>query len=127
MDKPANGPITDYGPFIRNAQPIGGGLFLVEAQRGTKGRGKMWYQTVIAPDPRYGKPKAYQPGKTHDHRWQEVGEVKLAVGKYQVAGTMKARVYGIFADDLRRYVEGYFPNELEAVQFMVANATRLFA
>lgn len=126
MDKPADGPLTKHGPYIRNAQPIGRGLFLVEAQRGTQAKGKVWYPLVLAPNPCFGKPR--YPGSTaiDDRQLQEVAEVKVAQGKYQIPGTMKAIVYGTHADEKRRFIEGYFPDEVEAVQFIVRNATEMF-
>lgn len=118
MNIPADGPLNpNYGPYVRGAQPIGKGFFLVDHQRGVKGKGKVWRPAIIRENPRYVP-------DSHDYRtcnaWQLVAEVNPQLGKYVVDGYVKATVWWDGpTDQKRRGIEGYFPDEAEGVQFIV--------
>lgn len=110
MDKPNDGPLGRYGPYIRGAQPIGKGFFLVDHQRGQKGSGKVWRPGIVRRNPRY------TPGS---NEWSLVAEVNPQLGKYVVPGYVKATVWWDDDQKRRHGIEGYFPEEAIGVRFIV--------
>jgi hypothetical protein len=121
MIVPKDGPLYSRGPYIRNAQPIGHGLFLVEGQKGRLGKGRVWSPTVVLPNPEAGT--VHYAGSVHEwteptHR--ECGYVKPATSQYR-KGLFKAYLWSRHAT-AHLSIEGYFATEHDAVQFMIRTA-----
>ena len=124
MTAPNDGPVDDrWGPYIRNAQPIGDGVFLVEWQRGTKGTGKTWYMGVVHRHPQGGQPRDPKYPSYINPLWDFFGHAKLGQSSYR--GDWKVNMW---ADEpntkigQRRWLEAYFNDSMTAIQFMVRNA-----
>lgn len=113
-----------HGPFIRNAQPIGGDVFLVEWQRGAKGKGKTWYMGLVRRHPQAGQvchPQYPAMGTYGD--WDFFGHAKLGQSAYR--GDWKVNMWAEEPGSTtgqRRWLEAYFNDSMTAIQFMVRNA-----
>jgi len=121
MDKPKDGPLHRNGPFIRNAQAVGDGIFLCDAQRGTKGRGKVWTPTLLRPNPDAGV--VSYPGMPYEQTQPnqlEMAYVKPATSQYR-KGQFKAHLW-CYVGGAYRSVTAYFESEALAVQFALRNA-----
>jgi hypothetical protein len=125
MNTPPDGPLG-RNLFIRNAQPIGNGVFLAEGQTGRTGKGKVWRMCLVRAHPEAGTPP--YPNGTPYPDWQEFGIVKPAQSSWRKSqGQWGARLYGYFpGSDNHRWVESFFESEARAVQFLVLNATEFF-
>lgn len=102
MNKPIDGPLTKYGPYLRNAQEIAPGLFMCESQRGTKGKGKVWTPIIFRAE-----------SKTF------CATVTPQRGKYATPGYVKASVW--WSDDLNRRhsIDAYLPTEQLGIAFIL--------
>lgn len=120
MTMPPEGPLNErWGPYIRNIQPIDGTpLFIADACRGVKGKGRIWYPVIVAPNPLAGLPTHYNyPPHVHSD-WKEIGCVKAAIG-YR-AGLLKVTLYGRQDPVSKNWcrVEAFLP-DVEAVHFLI--------
>jgi hypothetical protein len=126
MKQPTEGPLHErWGPYVRNIQPVEGtDLFIAEATRGTKGKGRIWWPVLIRRHPEAGQP-VHQGSNSINPDWQTVGAVKPATG-YR-AGLYKACLYN--RKDANQtawcYMEAFLP-EPEAVPFLIHAAKEFF-
>jgi len=125
VTQPTEGPIHErWGPYIRNIQPIDGTpLFIADACRGVKGKGRIWYPLILAPNPNAGKP-SWINGPPQGE-WLKIGCVKEATGCRQ--GLLKASLYGRKdpVSDTWCRVEAFLPDS-EAVHFLIYAAKKFW-
>lgn len=116
MTAPPEGPLFGrWGPYIRNPQPLGNGLFLCEGQKSLRGTGRVWRPTLVRPHPQAGQPKTTMVVPD----WQQVGYVQAA------RGYRKGQWHTVlYRSSL--YIEGFFPTQERALRFLLHNAATTF-
>jgi hypothetical protein len=122
MKTPTEGPLyARYGPYVRNIQPVTDSMFIAEACRGTKGRGRVWFPILIVPDPEAGTPRGGAGSLRGD--WMEGGYVKAATGYSN--GLFKTVLW---KNHDNRYLNSvtYLPSDGEAVSFMIHAGKEFF-
>lgn len=114
-----SGPLEGQRLFVRNVQPHPdrNDMWIVEAQGGEKGKGKVWRPTIVVRNPLYD-PKN-QSWDTR-HEFVDCAEVKPCLKSHR-RGQFEARIWW---HPGHRWVEGYFPTEQEAIAFMIHTAGR---
>lgn len=113
------GPLKGQNLFIRNVQPHPDrdDIWIVEAQRGEKGKGKVWTPTLIARNPRYD-PKAQ--GWYERHEFLDCARTKPC----QKSHRSSQWEVNIWWHPNYYWIEAYFEDHAAAIEFMIHTGGR---
>ena len=109
-----SGPLLNQNLFVRNVQPHPdrNDRWIVEAQGGQKGKGKVWRPTLIAVNPSFTKdPTTWQDR----HQFLDCGRVKPCQKSHR-KGEFEVNIWW---HPNYRWIEAYFHTEATAVDFMI--------
>lgn len=112
-------------PYVRNAQALSDHLYLVEAQDGLTGKGRVWYPALVYRNPNAGKLRDAYAGRPDLKPYMFVPE-------FSVVGEVKAtknwrRDHSPYQLTLRRgeqhrWLQAFFETDTKAIAFMLATA-----